>query len=73
MTSGRLFNMNIKVLYLSKNFYASPKQISGDASAIFRHLGLVIGIRTTVIAPQAPLKSRQLALNKLEYYHYKPT
>jgi len=32
MTSGRLMNISIKVLYLPKNFYTYPKQISGYAS-----------------------------------------
>ena len=31
MTSERLLNIGIKVLYLPKNFYTSPKQISDYA------------------------------------------
>ena len=34
MTPERLLNMSIKVLYLHKNFYTSPKQISGYAPAV---------------------------------------
>jgi len=43
MTSERLLNTSIKVLYLPRNFYTSPKQISGYAPDRRVKFGLKIG------------------------------
>ena len=57
MTSERLLNMNIKVLYLPKNFYTeptSPKQISGYAPGCSIHYNPELAL-TLILARELSL------------------
>jgi len=41
MTSERLLDMSIKVLYIPQNFYTSPKQIYGYAPATIQLMSVI--------------------------------